>query len=361
MGHPLSYCSRLYAWNIENIENDIEITSRKPIEKNQNLDIFFREDVILIYKLRSLLMTIDKYKKKLKSYKVETFKPPSISNMSTDPLTEFKLQIKYQILAEKLTLSLKHKKKLINDHIHNLKIELGTSNNSLGDFEVIYNAKKAFNKYDEFQDKIAQDVFEMERSYKNDIQGYNNGGPIGSKTTLATFDKKEKKARILSGECLTNPLRSSSIQKHLNDHNKKEMEQEISEFKFSGNQANNWNDYYKSFYNRNTRKDVLFRSKSKSKSRSIRNGGSFQSLNNNYNYDSDKVIYNALRSKNVYKEEKQEFNKKVDKLFKKYNVNDADVKRQMRQMNNKSNDRKFDSGKKDVDFVGNDVTWDDDL
>lgn len=90
------------------------------------------------------------------------------------------------------------------------------------------------------------------------------------------------------------------------------------------------------------RSGLLKKSKSKSKSRSRRNNGSF--LGN----ESDKSKLNALRSKSVYKEEKLEFNKKVNGIFQRYRINDVDVNRQMKLVQDK--DYMKDSESSDYNF-----------
>lgn len=166
-------------------------------------------------------MTIDKLKKKLKLFQFEIYKTPTIEHTSTEQSDEMKFRTKYYLLAEKVMQTLKIKKKKINENLISLRRDIGMPYH---EYDALYDAKKVFNKYDEFLDKMAEDMFEMERSYKSELYIYNVRGD--SKTLFCSkgninnqnfVDKKKMKTGKIS-ENSTKIRRSVSV-KNLYDNN----------------------------------------------------------------------------------------------------------------------------------------------
>lgn len=287
-------------------------------------EILLRDDVILISKLGSLLMTISKQTKRINNFQYESEVIQSNTKVNIVNDREATFRVKYLLLTEKFLTTLINKKHKINNHIMELKKNQGRSYIGYEKGKAIQRGKKLFSKYDESLDQMAEEIFETERLYtneQNELKQIFVEIKAARNTSIAT-DSSEKNQNNKFTRCSSDQNFKESVKNHI------EFEKEMFAEYFG---RRDWDKFKEQSNRLNT--DNHIRSPARSKGKSWKNAGSFISFASR----NDKDKMNNLKSRSVYKEETQEFGRKMNKIFKKYNIRDSVIASRVNQLRTTDN------------------------
>ena len=292
-------------------------------------DILMREDILQISKLSSLQIITSKLTKKIKKFICDAKLTSKKDINSTYNSIDLKIKTKYLLQTEQLTHKLKIKKNHVKKQINNLKKSF---NHPILQTKLIFELKKMYVKYDECLDKISEEIFEIERSYQNEypeiITNRSNSKFTNDGNSLRLIKNTNQ---TISNKTVENPRpKSEKNIMYIFDNSKKKDESPliIKNTKNFGEMVHGFGaDNIFNTFRRKTINKLFNQPQRQSKSLNRR----FMKTNTSITLEScDKNTFNSLRSKSVYKEEKQELVKTLGKIFEKYHVSDAVVNKRLK-------------------------------